>query len=99
TRFSRDWSSDVCSSDLYCLENCCWANWYAQSINKRTSLSEDDVNLIFELRKQGFLQKEIANIVGCQQPQISAILLGKSRTGVERSEERRVGKESRTRTS
>lgn len=65
----------------YFPENCCWANWYAQSINKRTSLSENDVKLIFELREKGYLQKEIANIVGCKQPQVSAILLGQSRNG------------------
>lgn len=41
-------------------------------------LTEKDVNQVFELRKQGLLQREIAEIVGCTSSNISAILRGKS---------------------
>lgn len=41
-------------------------------------LTEDDVKQVFELRKQGLLQREIAEIVGCTSSNISAILRGKS---------------------
>lgn len=41
-------------------------------------LTEEDVKQVFELRKQGLLQREIAEIVGCTPSNISAILRGKS---------------------
>lgn len=41
-------------------------------------LTEEDVKQVFELRKQGLLQREIAEIVGCTSSNISAILRGKS---------------------
>lgn len=41
-------------------------------------LTEEDVKQVFELRKQGLLQREIAKIVGCTSSNISAILRGKS---------------------
>lgn len=41
-------------------------------------LTEEDVRQVFELRKQGLLQREIAEIVGCTSSNISAILRGKS---------------------
>lgn len=41
-------------------------------------LTEEDVKQVFELRRQGLLQREIAEIVGCTPSNISAILRGKS---------------------
>lgn len=41
-------------------------------------LTEEDVKQVFELRKQGLLQREIVEIVGCTSSNISAILRGKS---------------------
>lgn len=41
-------------------------------------LTEEDVKQVFELRKQGLLQREIAEIVGCTSSNISAILREKS---------------------
>lgn len=41
-------------------------------------LSKEDVDKVFELRAQGLLQREIADIVGCTHSNISAILRGKS---------------------
>lgn len=54
-----------------------------QKARKRESsnfakLTEEDVKQVFELRKQGLLQREIAEIVGCTSSNISAILRGKS---------------------
>ena len=41
-------------------------------------LTQEDVKQVFELRKQGLLQREIAEIVGCTSSNISAILREKS---------------------
>lgn len=41
-------------------------------------LSKEDIYKVFELRAQGLLQREIAEIVGCTYSNISAILRGKS---------------------
>ena len=39
-----------------------------------SKLNEEDINKIFELREQGLLQREIAEIVGCTRSNISYIL-------------------------
>ena len=39
-----------------------------------SKLSENDIKSIFDLREQGLLQKEIADIVGCTRSNISYIL-------------------------
>lgn len=44
----------------------------------QTRLTEDQVKEIFELRRQGWLQREIAERFGCTPSNISAILRGKS---------------------
>src|SRR5690606_40924456 len=79
TRFSRDWSSDVCSSDL--------KRYY-----KKLS-----VDILLERRIEFFsrcifLKKSLFEFG-------SNILIHKSRTPKNRSEERRVGKECRSRWS
>lgn len=43
-----------------------------------SKLTNDDVKKVFELREKGFLQREIAEIVGCTKSNISCILRGKS---------------------
>lgn len=43
-----------------------------------SKLTEDDVKKVFELRKEGLLQREIAEIVGCTSSNISYILREKS---------------------
>ena len=43
-----------------------------------SKLTNDDVKKVFELREEGFLQREIAEIVGCTKSNISCILRGKS---------------------
>ena len=42
-----------------------------------SKLTNDDVKKVFELREKGFLQREIAEIVGCTKSNISCILRGK----------------------
>ena len=37
-------------------------------------LTQEDINKIFELRKQGLTQQKIANIIGCTRSNISYIL-------------------------
>jgi len=43
-----------------------------------SKLSEEDIKLIFKLRKQGLLQREIADIIGCTRSNISYILNNKT---------------------
>lgn len=43
-----------------------------------SKLTNDDAKKVFELREKGFLQREIAEIVGCTKSNISCILRGKS---------------------
>src|SRR5690606_40657446 len=94
TRFSRDWSSDVCSSDLAHNENFTQTNPYRTRYlrpakwlsairqgNTVTTYSSDD-GLCWNLRT-----KETITLSG-------SVLIGVALT---RSEERRVGKECRPR--
>ena len=39
-----------------------------------SKLKQEDINKIFELRNKGYLQKEIAEIIGCTRSNISYIL-------------------------
>ena len=41
-------------------------------------LTEEDINKIFELRKQGLTQQQIGNIIGCTRSNISYILSKKT---------------------
>src|SRR5207302_6753081 len=75
TRFSRDWSSDVCSSDLGYLGAVGSAAWRRQSRSRRDARGH----------RQGGRQRRAL----CRNGQGQEI----------RSEERRVGKEGRTRWS
>src|SRR2546429_834103 len=83
TRCSRDWSSDVCSSDLFFSlddlmnsKECraCEANRHDHDLSSPTNYSRDRV---FEISAKGILHRFV----------------------VSRSEERRVGKECRSRWS
>src|SRR5690606_41081169 len=79
TRFSRDWSSDVCSSDL----------WTSPDAERALTERGREAN-------RRVLDKRLATA-----PQIDRILVSPYRrarqTAAERSEERRVGKEWRSR--
>src|SRR5690606_39720983 len=85
TRFSRDWSSDVCSSDLL-LRNVV-AN---TSNNAGVDLLTDREREILKLVAESHSTKEIAQKLG-----ISVKTVDNHRTNLMRSEERRVGKECR----
>lgn len=43
-----------------------------------SKLNEQDIQLIFELRKSGYTQKKISEVVGCSRSNISYILNGKT---------------------
>src|SRR5690606_39525644 len=84
TRFSRDWSSDVCSSDLQA------AGWLF-----RTLFAEKDAAKLLTEEYKEALKTDIfkaAEIVLEHEKQIINKLFEKGR-----SEERRVGKECRSR--
>src|SRR5207302_3082678 len=89
TRFSRDWSSDVCSSDLGALA--------------ADALAVDDVELGL-LERRGHLVLDHLD-PGAVADHLAGVLEAldapdvEPHRGVERSEERRVGKECRARWS
>src|SRR5690606_41185197 len=92
TRFSRDWSSDVCSSDL----------WFQQRLESVRGKPQHSVESRRHLLERLTAAEGLEKYLGTKYP-------GTKRFGVEggeslipmldeiRSEERRVGKESRTR--
>src|SRR5690606_40105550 len=79
TRFSRDWSSDVCSSDLYPVSGCImtWNNQLSLTLKLHSSVAKDNHSSIETLCTWG---EELLEDVK-----------------ISRSEERRVGKECRSR--
>src|SRR5690606_40209712 len=87
TRFSRDWSSDVCSSDLY-------ADCHLPETAKRKQGNFDWRQAIGWLTESAARQGYETLVVTDTKTDIDAWL----RVG-DRSEERRVGKEWRTRWS
>src|SRR5690606_40669800 len=95
TRFSRDWSSDVCSSDLATIctpanpkcNSCPFNdNCFAFSKNHITSLPVKTKKIKVKDRFLNYMILQSENEVALQQ-----------RTDKDRSEERRVGKECRSR--
>src|SRR5690606_41189566 len=84
TRFSRDWSSDVCSSDLDS------PYMWADELVNVAALAVDAhyTGKVFELVVRDLQSYELY---------FEEELLGEGRVGEARSEERRVGKECRSR--
>src|SRR5439155_2324647 len=82
TRWPRDWSSDVCSSDLTCLSSSCWC------VKRRPWTT----SLFIEWKNDSMCALSVISLgrfMFCTNPE---------RRG-DRSEERRVGKECRSRLS
>src|SRR5690606_40850188 len=87
TRFSRDWSSDVCSSDLQIIP---------RPQTQRPTRGHRSALLLDRHAAGGHL------LAAALAKEVALALVGRSRqgqvaVGVERSEERRVGKEGRER--
>src|SRR2546429_1487100 len=83
TRCSRDWSSDVCSSDLW-----------DEAMQAYDSALKSDPSLVFA--QQGKLRATGRAELGRS---LQALLDRPERLAAQRSEERRVGKECRSRWS
>src|SRR5690606_39905485 len=88
TRFSRHWSSDVCSSDLPLLERKALAD--TQVTNARRDLNQARALLANDERAQGNWAQMAGTTLLSDAPSAEGQLLN-------RSEERRVGKECRFR--
>src|SRR5690606_39765291 len=84
TRFSRDWSSDVCSSDLEGAQACLDA--YNELMAKRDTLPYEIDGIVFKVNRLDF-QRELGFVSRAPRWAIAH----------KRSEERRVGKECRFR--
>src|SRR5690606_40501075 len=93
TRFSRDWSSDVCSSDLFMPEN---SNALVQSVRamiqdgplKRNQFGRNGHAFYMQNLQRDSAIQAIAEVINSFRRMVHS-------SGVEdRSEERRVGKES-----
>src|SRR5207302_2896179 len=86
TRFSRDWSSDVCSSDL-------WIILHAPQRAIRASVLQcpEGASFIHFFRRGGESEADLQVRSACANLQFCCLTPG------ERSEERRVGKECRVR--
>src|SRR5690606_39870729 len=89
TRFSRDWSSDVCSSDLYLVVNVMSSMLFLVAIAV-TYAATGSVNLAQLAIRIGELPDGLQGV-------IQALLLIVFSIKAARSEERRVGKEGRWR--
>src|SRR5690606_40248120 len=89
TRFSRDWSSDVCSSDLIIIENMDLVDEPTQIIpNVENIKNGNDINMPKPKKKESDGGLKVVFL---------AILLAFIVVSSLRSEERRVGKECRSR--
>src|SRR5207302_3202653 len=91
TRFSRDWSSDVCSSDLASqgVEAQTLANVY-QAIDNHHEIVPVLNKIDLPAAEPDKVRQQIEDVIGLD---ASNALLISAKTG--RSEERRVGKECR----
>src|SRR5690606_40124440 len=97
TRFSRDWSSDVCSSDLAPL-NSKGIDQGAHGINGALgvlAVNGDNTGKVINLRKQ----LELADFLFAHRGKVIPQQLHDDKAVRLRSEERRVGKEGRCRWS
>src|SRR2546422_6140062 len=90
TRCSRDWSSDVCSSDLARGEVWPRGGQHEQHDQRRPQKQEQQVS---QLQASRVLALRLAQV-----PERRKLRLGRH-PALERSEERRVGKECRSRWS
>src|SRR5690606_40679548 len=93
TRFSRDWSSDVCSSDLFIAMEWVPGGHLEQRIASRGRLPEREVLPLAIQVAEGLMAAHAAGLIHRD------IKPGNILFDAARSEERRVGKEWRCRRS
>src|SRR5690606_40562542 len=96
TRFSRDWSSDVCSSDL---EDVRSDKSAVDTFQKNLDLQKQNVTEIGEIEATNLIVKHFKDLK--ENPEDSIVISSIRKDITElmrlRSEERRVGKEGRSR--
>src|SRR5690606_39341189 len=97
-RFSRDWSSDVCSSDLTQADQIIWLSWHCKYVPEEGVIYATAKNITEEkkLRELAASASQLSKIGGWEIDLIANTIFW-SKMVHERSEERRVGKECRTR--
>src|SRR5690606_39793352 len=92
TRFSRDWSSDVCSSDLHDLKDY-WSFLAARNLDWREVRLEDVGEFVAWLRLPPAARDGRVTLLSTVQAHVGAATVNR------RSEERRVGREGGSRWS
>src|SRR5699024_11227553 len=91
TRSKRDWSSDVCSSDLFSNESPMWQDVISFDndwLEKQGVYNSED-HEVDETKMRSIVRETMQTMLAAERMQQSAIWT--------RSEERRVGKECRSR--
>src|SRR5206468_4400814 len=85
TRSDRDWSSDVCSSDLTV------GDLIREAVGKKADSGYFETEILQPLKVKGMLERDVSTLSGGELQRVAiALCLGR------RSEERRVGKEWRS---
>src|SRR5690606_39327269 len=91
TRFSRDWSSDVCSSDLVFNATLRLTSTRRQQVSQMHNLITAKLELSHRRRR------DLSSLTNLKLTSSSQVKSACQATAHDRSEERRVGKESRSR--
>src|SRR5690606_41198416 len=95
TRFSRDWSSDVCSSDLFSILLDYAHNPAGMRALKAFTDSFDATEKVGIIAGVGDRREEDTNELGSIAAEMFDQIIIRQDKNLRRSEERRVGKESR----
>src|SRR5690606_41089492 len=92
TRFSRDWSSDVCSSDLYLVV---FKPGYQSQSDNLSARCDRIMFRHFQICEAGPSSSQDTSHVSSALVQLSSIECSSENLKITRSEERRAGKEGR----
>src|SRR5690606_39831300 len=96
TRFSRDWSSDVCSSDLYSIHRQALDNMYKQPAESQMVILSS-INTLSQLQKENPGSMLLQFFFNAKSDEFASVVAQQAEANRPRSEERRVGKEGRYR--
>src|SRR5690606_40398297 len=99
TRFSRDWSSDVCSSDLMLAANAMWVDCHHQSARIHPVPQKNNNRMQKISSNVQYPPSEAGTATHPLPPSVALLLAFGFKVPAPRSEERRVGNGGRYRWS